>query len=237
VTCNELYISNHDTISASLNVFESSYPVILIELPSVFALIAPPTSKGVAALHRAKQRQNGKFYGTAIGCFENFLQSANAAYLPDAFKSTNADLSYLEGSFIRLIVTDESISTPAIAGGTHQALLLPSGSLRDYLTQMEFFLNGCRDVSVFPGLSYYALLCTSANLSGDPEGSITDLQKARAFAVARNISLFLRMEEPTIKGGSFPVFSFRKNSCSLQRVGPGATKIIQSLPSSIQITT
>lgn len=232
----EIYINDTLAVKESIRVFESSFPVILIELPSVFALIAPPTSKGVEALHHAKQRLDGKFYGTAIGSFDKFIKVAKADCMPDAFKQEKTDLHYLEGAFIRLVFSDVSISTPAISCGTHQGLLLPSGHLRDFFIRMEDFIMDRYDNTVFNGLPYHALLCTSANISGDPEGSIIELEKARAFARERNIALFLRMESSTQKGGSFPIFSFMHNYCKLVRNGPNASRIIQSLPSSIQIT-
>jgi tRNA A37 threonylcarbamoyladenosine synthetase subunit TsaC/SUA5/YrdC len=235
VSCKEIYVDDALVVSEAISVFESLFPVILIELPSVYALIAPPTSKGVEALHQAKQRIGGKFYGTAIGSLDLFMQAAKTDSLPDAFKNEKRNLDYLEGAFIRLVFTDESISTPVIASGTHQALLLPSGSLRDFFTAMEAYGKDCTDNMIFPDLSYTALLCTSANISGHPEGSITEFDKARSFALDRNISLFIRMGESTPKGGSFPIFSFRNNQCKLARNGPGASRIIQSLPMSIQL--
>jgi tRNA A37 threonylcarbamoyladenosine synthetase subunit TsaC/SUA5/YrdC len=230
----ELNIDDAATITESIRVFESDLPVILIELPSVFALLAPPTKLGVEALNRVKERLSGKFYGTAIGSLDSFILSAQSSYLPEAFQYNHLELPYLVGSIIRFVFSEASVTTPTLANGTHQGLLL-SGRLRQYFSIMEDYAGLNRDDSVFPKLKYSALLCTSANISGDPEGSIIDLEKARLFAKERNIALFIRMSEPSIKGGSFPIFSFFKNQCQLVRNGPGADAIIDSIPKSIEM--
>ena len=49
---------------------------ILVQLPTVYVLLAPATKQGVAWLDRTKHRLPRKNYGTAMGSLERFSSMA-----------------------------------------------------------------------------------------------------------------------------------------------------------------
>src|SRR3712207_8942598 len=46
------------------------HDVVMLQMPTVFTLLAPPNSQGVEWLNRAKIRQPNKNYGTVLGSLE-----------------------------------------------------------------------------------------------------------------------------------------------------------------------
>lgn len=221
----------------ALCILESPRPVVLVELSRVFALIAPPTIAGVTILNQVKNRLPGKYYGTVMGSVSKFIASAQQETLPDAFKKEPTELTFLEDSFIRLKVANRSISNPVISEGTHQALFLPGGHTRDFFVFLEnHFLDKIGNI-FSPNSKYSAVLCTSANLSGDTFGAITELETAREFAKNRNVELLIRSPDSNSQEkGSYPIFFFDGNHCSIERRGPGLSNIIQDFPSSIYLS-
>lgn len=219
-----------------LRVMHSSYPVAMVQLPSVFALIAPSTALGVNALNRAKQRLPGKYYGSAIGDLNAFLSLADQDTLPEAFRMNAASVAVMEGAFIRCRVTDAAVETATITAGTHQGLLLPVGPERALFKAIEQAFRKNSPNELFAGASYYAPICTSANFSGDPLGSIVDMQRARAFAQASGIPLFINNDNAQgDETGSYPIFAFEGNSVRVMRNGPAQERILRALPSSITV--
>ena len=65
------------------------------------------------------------------------------------------------------------------------------------------------------------LICTSANISGAPSGSITSLDRVRIFGKERGVSLLVRFKlEANEERGSFPIFSIDKEGYTIERKGP-----------------
>ena len=83
-----------------MEIFQTASPVGLLELPSVFALIAPPTRRGATTLDEAKQRLPGKTYGSPIGELDAFHSLARSAELPPELRPAGA-LRCVEGAFMR----------------------------------------------------------------------------------------------------------------------------------------
>jgi tRNA A37 threonylcarbamoyladenosine synthetase subunit TsaC/SUA5/YrdC len=231
-----LDMCNAATVDELLRVMHSDFPVAVVQLPAVFALIAPSTPAGVAALNKAKNRLSGKHYGSAIGDLSAFAAMSQQENLPDDFRENMHGMQVLEGAFIRLRVADSRAETVAVSMGTHQGLLLPEGMERTLFRAIEqaFVADGPNEV--YAGARYYAPLCTSANLSGDPFGSIVDLERAHAFVNERNIPLFISNKSAhSEETGSYPIFSFEKNTVTIMRSGPNQERILRALPSSITV--
>lgn len=231
-----LDVGDSHTCDVLLRVLRSDFPVAVLQLPAVFALIAPPTTAGVEALNRAKNRLSGKYYGSAIGDLSPFAAMALQYHLPDYFTNDIQNMKVMEGAFIRMKVTDEVNDTACVTNGTHQGLLLPDGRERMLFRAIEeeFALNAPNPL--FGGAYYSAPICTSANVSGDPLGSILDADRALHFASERNIPLVISnasLNSP--ESGSYPIFAFEGNTARVMRQGPAHERIVRSLPTTITV--
>ena len=78
---------------------------------------------------------------------------------------------------------------------------------------------------LYCGHHYTAPLCSSANRSGAPGGSITTLERAEEFAHARKIPLMILCDPEPAELGSYPIFCLHPNRISLSRPGPGDAAI------------
>ncbi len=228
-------ICDSDINYLTLKTLSGPNPVIMVQLASVFILIAAPTIAGVNALNRAKSRLAGKVYCSAIGSFANFLMSAKVESFSKFFSGNMSFFDCLEGSFLRIPMGPESLETPSIRNGMHQGLLLPKCSVRNLIENIEKFSLKYETTPIFPISKYRAPICTSANISGDARGPIVELRTAKNFALQTNIPLIIENHEMDKDSLSFPILSFERNKISIERGGNGISKILNNLPSSISI--
>jgi len=201
---------------------------ILVQLPTVFVLLAPPSRDGVRWLDCAKQRLPDKNYGTAIGDLDRFAAMALPGTLPPELETADA-LRVLTGAFIRCRVAAAAFGSPLVRAGTHQGVLL-DGLHRDLFTALEAGLADVGEPDLFAGHLYIAPLCTSCNLSGHPLGSITDWDGAHRFAVDRDIPLVVRGESAAGEAGSYPIFELERDRITVKRSGPRLAEIRAALP-------
>lgn len=205
---------------------------ILVQFPSVFVLLAAPTSKGAHQLDATKSRLSGKNYGTAIGCLNRFIAQARPDTLPDEFTRCE-HFAALTGSFIRLQVDQETFQSKTIRNGTHQGLLL-DGIYSSLFRRMEESFDTTSPECMWNHRKYTAPLCTSCNLSGDPEGSITEYDKAFAFAKTRHIQLFLTASQQSGEKGSYPILGFESDRVRIHREGPGLDTFKEKIPTRLR---
>lgn len=232
---NEVDINDPTVVERLVEIFNSSYPVALIQLPPVFGLVAPPSKIGIQALHYTKARLDGKLYGTLIGDYSNFLGLADEATVPD-FLKMEKNIRFLDDSFLRIQITDAEFTSPLVSKGTHQGLLLADGPYRDAFKLIEQILTDKAEPSLYNGKLYAAPLCTSANISGDVRGSITDYERALEFMIDRNIPLMISgKNEVAASKGSYPIFSFIGNRVKVERKGPGMERMLKALPESLTV--
>jgi hypothetical protein len=232
---NEIDINDCSLVDRLTEIFNSSYPVALIQLPPVFGLVAPPSKIGIQALHYTKARLDGKLYGSLIGDYTNFLSLAVENSIPDLLK-VESNIRFLDNSFLRIQITDKAFASPLVSQGTHQGLLLGDGPYRTAFKAVEQILSEKAEPSLFNDKFYSAPLCTSANISGDIRGSITDYERALEFMVDRNIPLMISgQKEAAASKGSYPIFSFHGNKVKIERKGPGMEQMIQSFPATISV--
>lgn len=201
---------------------------VIVQLPTVFVLLAAPTSAGAAQLDRTKTRLAGKNYGTGIGSLERFLAQADAAELPEAF-CTAADFEPMTGTFIRLRFRGAGFQSPTMRDGTHQGLLL-GGAHRELFRRIEDSFEGLAPDPLWEGRNYAAPLCTSCNVSGDADGSIVQLERALAFAQARAVRLMLTCGDAVAELGSYPIFGYARRRISVHREGPRLEAFKQRVP-------
>jgi hypothetical protein len=211
-----------------------SFPVVMIQFPEVFGLMAMPNREGVAGLNRIKSRLPNKLYGSVIGDLDKFMAMHTESGRTDYFND-EADIHKLSGSIIRIRVDESQRSSPVCLNGTHQSLLLQEGTFRELFRSLEQAFESYANPELFLGHAFSAPICTSANISGHPEGSITEIESARNFGRNMGIPLLIRSSESDSvqKKGSYPVLSLEKNSIIIERNGPGLEKMMAGFPSGL----
>lgn len=192
----------------------------ILELPTVFSLVCLPNNTSIDQLNKAKVRGNNKYYGSLIGNLTNFYKLLLPEIIPPGFSRANK-FTELNGSFIRGKITKDTFNSATVKNGTHQGLLL-EGPIQELSSAIELNFQEQSDPNLYNLQSYSAPICTSANISGDPNGSITRLEKALEFAEQRNIELVVTIDEKLKKSnrGSYPILWFRENKITIERSGP-----------------
>lgn len=225
-TLQEIDVTDPNVIEITLDALSNG--AVMLQMPSVFTLIAPPNEQGAAWLDAAKARLPNKNYGSVLGELASFHRMARPGSLPNELASLEA-MQVFQGAFIRISVSDEETHTPMVRSGTHQGLLL-EGPHRALVRGIEKGLHAVAQPTMFGGHPFSAPLCTSANISGHPEGSIVDEAKARAFAQARGIRLWVRCPRDARALGSYPIFWLKPDRISIEREGPGLQALKAALP-------
>ena len=202
----EIYSNDSYFINEVCNVFQSSRPVFIFEFSGVYGLIASNSIEGVNAINETKKRLPNKFYSTVFGS-DAILKNAKQSKLVELKDKL---LELFEGSFIRFSVENSEINNPLVCKGTHQSLI-KRPAYRTIFNELEKELSKALEPSPFFSFNCFAPICSSANISGDPSGSITSKQKALEFAKDRNISLFVHSNLNISEQGSYPVFSIDGN--------------------------
>ena len=201
---------------------------VLVDLGSVFALVSMPTAKGVSQMNAIKNRLSNKYYGSLVGDVKKFIQHSKGS---DELKNklVTAGLSgELNNAFIRLPWAEESFSTEIVHLGTHQGLVL-SEPFKSFALDLERETLHREGSPSNPKFNW--LLGSSANISGDPNGSITTLDKALSFGEQRGIELLIRFEVDSEKfeKGSFPIIECTEKSYRVCREGPGINRISKNM--------
>lgn len=222
----EILEKEEGLLAACLNALER-FPVVMLEFPEVFALLATPNSEGVEALNRSKNRLPQKYYSSLVGKAGNFF--ALAENLPDWLPPEQAD-SLLEGSLTRISLGEPDQNSVLCCRGSHQGLLYRQGPLRKLFTELEAEFSPLAKREFYFGKSYSAAICTSANISGSPNGSITELSEARAFGHKAGIPLLIRSAVNSTEKGSYPVLTPEEMQIVIERDGPGLEAIMQRFP-------
>jgi hypothetical protein len=217
-----------DRDAFALAVEELHRAPIVVQLPTVFVLLAAPTLRGAQALDATKSRLPGKNYGTAIGSLELFLAQADASQLPAGFNAP-AQFARMAGSFIRLRFRSPDFQSATIRDGTHQGLLL-EGTHRELFRRIEASFVGGPPDPLWGHHNYSAPLCTSCNISGDAGGSIVALDKALAFGRQRGVRLMLSCPDSAAELGSYPILGYTRDQVQVHRDGPGLGEFKHRIP-------
>lgn len=221
-----------DPSTVELAIREIHKGPILVQLPTVFGLLAAPTSKGARQLDSSKIRLAGKNYGTAIGSLTNFVAQAKRDHLPDNFNCTE-QYANLIGAFIRLPFREDTFQSKTIKNGTHQGLLL-KGAYSALFQQIETSFASYSPDEIWNYTNYCAPLCTSCNISGDPDGSIVEFSKAKQFAETMGINLLITADKPSTEKGSYPILGFEKQRVNIHRAGPGLDGFRTKIPAALR---
>jgi tRNA A37 threonylcarbamoyladenosine synthetase subunit TsaC/SUA5/YrdC len=212
----EVHISDSETVNAVIDTLH--HDVVMLQMPTVFVLLAPPNSDGVERLNQTKIRQPNKNYGTALGDLESFYTMALPGTLPPELDSVER-LKVLTGAFIRIAVAPATFNSAMVRSGTAQGLLL-EGPHRELFKEVERSFKDVVEPDLVAGHQFAAPLCTSANISGHPDGSIVSWGQAYRFGVERNIPLVVRCEPQPGLVGSYPIFWLQHDHVRIERGGP-----------------
>lgn len=224
----EILASEAGLLDVCMDSFQR-FPVIMLEFPEVFALMATPNQEGVDGLNRVKNRLPEKYYSTLIGDSSNFIRLSDQ--IPDCLIPDQFEESFV-GTLVRIQISALKPNSVLCYQGTHQGLLYKPGNYRDLFKSLEKAFMPITDPAFFFGKNYSAAICTSANLSGHPNGSITDLENARTFAKNTGIPLMIRTDDPkkSIETGSYPVLFPTESSIIIEREGPGLEEVMRRFP-------
>lgn len=222
----ELHINDPGTLDAVVDTLR--HDVVMLQMPTVFVLLAPPNRDGVERLNRTKIRLPHKNYGTALGDLESFYAMALPGALPAELDSVER-LKALSGAFIRLRVAPETFNSAMVRDGTAQGLLL-EGPHRELFKAVEASFAAVAEPGLVYGHRFSAPLCTSANISGHPSGSIVAWEEAYAFGLERNIPLVVRCEPEPELVGSYPIFWLQHDRVQIERNGPRLEELRAALP-------
>lgn len=228
----ETSIFDSNTISHILD-FLNNNQVILLEFPNVYGLIASSSEAGVQSLNKAKSRKPNKYYGSIMGSLEN---AKNLFYAETKTSKLiqQIDLQVFNNSFLRLNITSNKFSSGAIRQGTHQ-LFLSSNYIKDIAIAVEANQQKASGNPLFNQLHYFAPLCTSANISGDKNGSIIGLEKALEFGKQQNIGLFVHAKKEAMKSGSYSIFSLESGKVELKRNSKDSQSILEKIPQKLTL--
>lgn len=197
---------------------------IIVDLNHVFAVVALPNERGAESLSVVKNRKPGKCYGSLITDVHPFL---NSSFLDPETKSRLTHCmvqGILNDAFVR-VPWGKSNNPHLTLNGTHQGLKTTEPILSFCrLIEQQLIRNG-------EGFMMENLICSSANISGDPRGSITERNDAIQFGEDRRVNLFVEFDFPKteVESGSFPIFSFQNMSFSVARTGPKCHEIQSQL--------
>ena len=202
---------------------------IVVQLPTVFAIVAPATHTGAHLLDRCKDRLPGKYYSVLIGDLARFLRlstgTALSEYLLESHQPDRMDAFArdLESTFLRTQVADRVCSSRTLCEGHLQGLIL-GGLLGEKIRLMESLSKGLPDRLFGPEHDRYcAPIASSCNMSGDPDGSIDDFGRALDFARRRGVGLVLTNSSGD-GGGSNPILGICGTDVETLRDGPGESE-------------
>ena len=220
----EIHFMSSDVHQLITDVMESDFPVFILELRGVYGLVAPHSAQGVNALNRAKERKPGKYYGSLAGNLEPLMTITP----PNSIVRKPAVIPMLEGCFIRF-KTDAPGLNETRCQGTHQ-VLIEHESIRALALILE---NATTQTNSKQAIIPYPL-CTSANMSGDPNGSITNESEALTFGVKRHIPLFIHTGMKGNDLGSYPIIEeLADGRLRIVRQGPNGEETLRNLQSLI----
>lgn len=194
----------------------------LIDLGCVFALIALPNQNGLEFIDKTKKRLPGKAYGSVVGDSIDFVRKSELDLSSKQLLFEAIKTGIISNFFLRL--PWKGGDNGLVLNGTHQGLVL-SGEYHDFFSELNTIISASNQCNLISGLS--SVICSSANYSGHPDGSITDLNDALIFADENNIDLLIKFKQsPKMKiKGSFPIFSINNRLFRIERGGPGVETV------------
>jgi hypothetical protein len=217
----QITITDEHAIFEVIRIFESDNPVVILEFPNVFGLMAPHSLKGVNCLDAVKERLPNKCYGSFMGDHQLFRK-----LIPEKQQITyDFLLQNVRGAFIRFPLNIQVKNPGVTHENTHQ-ILLENTLLSDFMSRIEEGMRLINTVSDFYDYNYQSPIISSLNISGSPNGAITNLNEAIEFGIAKDIPLLVRTNMLSEPLGSYPIFSFNhSNEVNCERNGINKNEI------------
>ena len=138
-------------------------------------------------------------------------------------------LSQLCPCILRVQVGPADLTTPVVRYGRHQTFLV-DGPHRDLVLKLEELYADRAEPELFGGHAFHTILGSSANVSGDPAGAITDPDRAIAFGRERGLPLLVRCDRDESETGSPTIFNITRDAISIERRGPRLEALKAKLP-------
>ena len=201
--------SDHGAINSIGEVLASSTPLFAFEFDRVFGLVAPMSTIGINMLHQAKNRLDGKTYGSILLSQESFIANSNLP-IPDPKKF----FASLQNCFVRASFKCRENDSDVTKNGTHQTMILES-DLQQFFKSL--FNKGNFISDPFFHFPYPSLLVTSANTSGTPV--ITTIEEMTSFAREKEIPMIVTTGHSGKSKGSFPIIDFSTTPFNIARPG------------------
>ena len=213
-------VDMRDAAQAGVIIDAYRHGPVVVQLPTVFAVVAPPTRDGVVGLDRAKQRLPNKTYGSLVGERSSFWDLAQLG-----LHVATEELTKIEDVFFRVSIGAEDLETAVVRRGTHQGIQL-SGAAGALMRALDGAM--APEPSLFGGKMYTSPLGSSWNISGDADGSIVERDRAIHVARAQGIALFVTGPSSADKG-SYPIVELDEGAACVRREGPGLKTALDAI--------
>jgi hypothetical protein len=224
----EINLRDQNFVACVNEVFSSDNPIIILEFTGTYGLVAPNTISGTRCLDKTKSRLDGKYYGSILGNCE-----ALRKILPHHLEPNLEEIiKIFKGAFIRFDVQSKSANCKVIKDKRHQ-VLIENPDFRKQIEKIELLLMEKHPSSDFFIENYQGLLCTSANISGDANGAITNLEQAIEFGKSRGVELIVHSGLLIKNHGSYPSFYLGEEEITIERKGYREAEILAEAKSSI----
>lgn len=227
----EINLFDSNFAESVAKVFKSDNPIIILEFTGTYGLVAPNSNIGTKSLDYAKTRLDNKYYGSILGNYEAFRK-----ILPPHLEPNIEEIiEIFKGAFVRFDVENKSSNSKVIKDGRHQ-VLIENPDFRKQIELVELMLMKLHSESDFFLENYQGLLCSSANISGDANGAITDLEQALEFGRSRAVALFVHSGLLIKNLGSYPSFYLGEEEITIERKGHRDVEILAEAMKKIYAT-
>lgn len=221
-------LNQHDDI---LDVFESSFPIAILEFSSVFGLISPNSIVGAESIDFVKKRLPNKVYGSL---FTND-RSLNGLIENNYIKLMNDLAKENKKLFVRFPIQSPIKIDKIVSKDQSHQTLLEHPKITSTFEQIIIQYKTRNTQSDFFEENYQSPIISSLNISGAKTGAITNDSEALDFGVKHGIPLFIKTGLLTPPYGSYPIYSvnFETPSFSRHRTGPNSKEIEELLSSKL----
>jgi len=222
-------IVNLNQYDEILAVFESSFPIAILEFSSVYGLISPNSIIGAESIDFVKKRLSNKVYGSLFTNDPSLNELIENNYIKLINDLTKENIKL----FVRFPIQSQIKIDKIVSKDQSHQTLLEHPKITSAFEQILIQYKTRNNKSDFFEKNYQSPIISSLNISGAQTGAITNDSEALDFGVKQGIPLFIKTGLLTPPYGSYPIYSvnFETHSFSCHRNGPNSQDIEQLLSS------